>query len=167
MRIAIIGSGILSLSLIVGCKSADLGAIKDGLGDGKLANTVPITAIADAAEVARPGSKAIILAAEAQLKALTGKVEQGPFGGLPYTTTRQVVLKDGTRISEEQIAQIIEILTPVVPAAIVRVVLPADYTTSTVETPTTAPATTTTLGDTSTSTTAPALDPDVAAALEE
>ena len=48
--------------------------------------------------------------------------EERPFGGLDYTRQRQVVLKDGSIITEAQIEKIIEVLTPVAPAPIVRVI---------------------------------------------
>lgn len=67
--------------------------------------------------------------------------EERPFGGLDYTRQRQVVLKDGSIITEAQIEKIIEVLTPVAPAPIVRVIEPEAIATRPVEAapPTTAP----------------------------
>ena len=72
--------------------------------------------------------------------------EERPFGGLDYTRQRQVVLKDGSIIQEQQIEKIVEILTPIVPAPIVRVIEPEAIATRPVEaaptpTPTLPPAT--------------------------
>lgn len=72
--------------------------------------------------------------------------EEKPFGGLDYTRQRQVVLRDGTVIQEQQIEKIVEILTPIVPAPIVRIIEPEAIATRPVEdaptpTPTLPPAT--------------------------
>lgn len=126
-------------------------------GDGKI-GPVSVDTVAGAADLARPGTGALIRHGETTLQNVMG-VKVGPFGGLPYTTQRQVILLDGTIITDAQIAKIIEILTPVMPAAIVRTVLPADYVT--------VPVTNSTPIVVGGFTNAPAIDPDIENALNK
>ena len=97
------------------------------LGDGKIAGTVDMEALANAADAAAPGMGYgdKIRTSEAALQNAMGKTPPGPFGSLPYSTERTGTLKDGTQFTEGDIADLRETLTPVVPAAIVRQISPA------------------------------------------
>lgn len=98
-----------------------------GLGDGRVLSVVEVGTAASLLDKAYPGSGAALKALSAGAADITGKVDKGPFGGLPYKVRRDVILTDGTSIPEERIAQIVETLTPIVPEAIVRVVSPASF----------------------------------------
>ena len=146
------------LTATLGCAAA-----RQNLGNNQVdipgVGAVPVETVARWADIARPGAGAAIRMGEAGLQDALGRTPQGPFGGLPYTTARQVVLKNGTVITEAEIERIVEILTPIVPAAIVRVGAPPDYVTAPVATAADpAPATADVTA---------AVDPDVAAALDK
>lgn len=108
------------------------------LGDGMIFDLVPVSLGSKAADAAYPGSGKIIDAIEAKLKGQRD-AKLGPFNGLPYTTQRQVVLKADLAaklgraiLSEQEIENIIEVLTPIVPGSITRVIEPKNFGTKTV-----------------------------------
>lgn len=117
------------LSVIGGALLVAGGCAKLGNGRVDLPGGAGIEVETLAAAVAAAGQPAVataIRAGEVQLAGVMGKTPAGPFGALPYRTQRDVVLKNGQRIGQEEIAQIVETLTPVVPDPIVRVVAPED-----------------------------------------
>lgn len=108
----------------VGAEVAD----RVDLGDGTVLGIVPISLAATAANAVRPGAGDYVNMLEGKLKSQR-EAKLGPFNGLPYTTTRQVVLKTGAVIPESEIERIVEIMTPTVPGPIIRVIEPANYNT--------------------------------------
>ena len=125
MKMAIMGSVVVLAMFSTGCAQ-----LREGIGNGRVFGVVDVDDAAKAVDKLYPGSGSALRAISSGAADLTGKTPIGPFGGLPYTIRRDVVLTDGTRIPEERIAQIVETLTPVVPAAIVRVVAPASFATA-------------------------------------
>ena len=99
------------------------------LGDGMVFDVLPVGPAFAGANAVVPGSGQILAKLEEQFAAKR-EAKLGPFNGLPYTRTRSVILKDGTVIAEAQIAKIVETLTPIVPAAVTRVIEPADFATA-------------------------------------
>lgn len=102
------------------------------LGDGKIFNLVPVSMASNAADSAAPGAGKIVDLVAGGFKERRD-ARLGPFNGLPYTVERQVVLKTGVVIPQSEIENIIEVLTPIVPSAITRVVKPAAFSTQQVE----------------------------------
>lgn len=96
------------------------------LGDGMVFDVIPVGAAVTGANAVVPGSGEVLNKIEARLAAKR-EAKYGPFNGLPYTTTRSVILKNGTVITEAEIAKIVETLTPIVPAAVTRVIEPAAF----------------------------------------
>jgi hypothetical protein len=94
------------------------------LGDGMVFDVIPVGAAVTGANAVVPGSGAVLDKIEKRLAAKR-EAKLGPFNGLPYTTTRSVILKTGVVIPESDIAKIVETLTPIVPAAVTRVIDPA------------------------------------------
>lgn len=96
------------------------------LGDGMVFDVIPVGAAVTGANAVVPGSGAVLDKIEKRLAAKR-EAKQGPFNGLPYTTTRSVILKDGKIIPESEIAKIVETLTPIVPVPVTRVIEPAAF----------------------------------------
>lgn len=118
---------VLLLALGSGCASMKQAATERvDLGDGLIFDLVPVGPAFAAADKAAPGSGAVLRLIESDLKSKRD-AKLGPFGGLPYTTARQVILKTGVVIQEDEIAKIVRIRTPIVPAPVIDVVEPADY----------------------------------------
>lgn len=121
--------GLLVLGLLAGCSTVKQAAMERvDLGDGLIFDVVPVGPAFAAADKAYPGAGTVLKLVEAQLAAKR-EAKLGPFNGLPFTTERQVVLKDGTVIPQDKIAKIVRIRTPIVPQPIVDVVEPADIST--------------------------------------
>lgn len=110
--------------VLVGAGCANLG---NGMVDIPGVGAIPIENIAGAMDAGAPGSGDILRGGEAQLQAALGRTPPGPFGSLPYTVERQVVLKSGVVIKQDEIEKILEILTPTTPNPIIRVVAPEDF----------------------------------------
>jgi hypothetical protein len=113
----------------MGCASFQK-AVSDRVdpGDGKVLGVVPVDLVSEGADAAAPGSGKIVGRIEEALKARR-EAKLGPFNGMAFTTRREIILKDGTSITEEKIAKIIETLTPIVPEPVVRVITPAQFVT--------------------------------------
>jgi len=112
--------GVLAVVLVAllasGCAS-----VKEriDLGDGLVFDLVPVGAV--------PGDTGKALKFISDRYAVEREARLGPFNGLPFTTRRTVILKDGTEIPEERIAKIVRTRTPVMPAPVVDVLDPADF----------------------------------------
>ena len=118
---------VAALALGSGCASIKQAATdRVDLGDGLIFDLVPVGPAFAAADKAAPGSGAVLRLIESDLKSKR-EAKLGPFGGLPYTTARQVILKTGVVIQEDEIAKIVRIRTPIVPAPVIDVVEPMDY----------------------------------------
>ena len=123
-RIIVVALALLACS---GCAVLkDQAMQRVDLGDGMVFDVVPVGAAVTGANAVVPGSGEVLAKIEKRLAAQR-EAKLGPFNGLPYTRTRSVILKDGTVIAEAQIAKIVETLTPIVPAAVTRVIEPADF----------------------------------------
>ncbi|TXH09812.1 MAG: hypothetical protein E6R03_16175 [Hyphomicrobiaceae bacterium] len=121
-------AAILSVCLLAGCgtlgpKLGSTVADQIDLGDGMVFGIVPISEAASAVNKAAPGGGAVVDALGEHF-AKQRQAKYGPFNGLQYTTERQVVLKTGKVIPQSEIDRIVEILSPIVPGPIVRVVEP-------------------------------------------
>ncbi len=76
---------------------------------------IPLEQAAKVADMARPGSGAMILAGEARLQDILGKAKTDTLGRFAYSTTYQIVRADGTRIDVPMDAQIVAVDTPIPP----------------------------------------------------
>lgn len=90
------------------------------IGDGEVMDAVPASTVIGAIDKAVPGSGTALTAAEENLKSRR-EAKFGPFGGLPYTIRPYAITKDGTVLTEKDLAEVGEIYVPVVPEPVVRV----------------------------------------------
>lgn len=118
---------MLTALLVSGCASLSREtAERVDLGDGLVFDLIPVSAVAAGANALQPGAGSVVQQVERKLAAKR-EARLGPFNGLPFTTTRSVILKNGTVISEGEIAKIVETLTPIVPEPVTRVIAPSEF----------------------------------------